>query len=249
MGHSSGLLGVKQEAPRRHRPAGERRRRGNPRPGTGRCSNKGRLCWDGAGQTGVGSCHNRRGISVGSGSTTAPRSRGFDQRPDQQRPQRQRCRFLRAADRFVSIPCGAKPEQKRRTKAGVEQFDLEHPNEACLYYRFAFLPKAQSKIGVDTYTRHGLHPGCGRLCRRQAAVRGKRGEEGFGSREGRGLHRQDITRKEGGLSGGDGRGWRGVRMLLQARSCSWVGDLHARLEKLALERPRVPIAVSNCTGI
>ncbi len=116
-GRSSGLSGVKQEAPRRHRPAGGRRRRGNPRRGTGRCNNRGRLCWDGAGQIGVGSCHNRRGISVGSGLTTAPRSRGVDQRPDQQRRQRQRCRFLRAVDRFVSIPCGVRPEQKRRTKA------------------------------------------------------------------------------------------------------------------------------------
>lgn len=50
-----------------------------------------------------------------------------------------------------------------------------------------------------TYTRHNLHLGCGLLCRRQrrrrAAVGGEEDERGFGTREGRDLHRQDITKR------------------------------------------------------
>jgi len=111
-----------------------------------------------------------------------------------------------------------------------------------------FVPKGPTQNFIDTYTRHSLHPDCGRLCRRQAAVRGKRGEGGFGSREGRGLHRQGIT-NGGTCRGGKDGLWLGTwsadaagALLQQLEPANaWVASVGKRA---CWERPRAPIAVS-----
>lgn len=58
-----------------------------------------------------------------------------------------------------------------------------------------------------TYTRHDLHLGCGLLCRRLAAAGEKGDKSGFGTREGRGSHRQDMT---GGNARGGDEGFAGM---------------------------------------
>lgn len=59
-------------------------------------------------------------------------------------------------------------------------------------------PPKLPKLGVfsSTYTRHSLHFGGRRLCRGRTAAEGKRGEEGIGKPEDRGLHRQGIIKRE-----------------------------------------------------
>lgn len=56
---------------------------------------------------------------------------------------------------------------------------------------FAQSSTAQSQLNIsnNTYTGHGLHPGCGLLSRRRQAAREKRESEGVGFRECRGSHR------------------------------------------------------------
>jgi hypothetical protein len=96
-------------------------------------------------------------------------------------------------------------------------------------------------------TRHGLHPGCGWLCRRQATVGGKRGEEGFGNRKGRGLHRQGIT-KGGICRGGNDELGVGTWNAGAAGAFPAFEAPNAQLENIRTEKPHAPYAVSSAMG-